>query len=91
MQTILFRVVAQGEATRVEKQDGTVLERCPITLQVLGERGDFGRYAATLLGGKASFRFQPGDVVAASLRFTTHDYEGRSYQDVTVADIIKLS
>lgn len=91
MNAAFFRVVSQGETSRIERQDGTTVERCTIILQVLGERGDFGRYAATLLGGKAAFRFQPGDAVAASLRFTTHSYEGRTYQDITVQDIIKLS
>lgn len=90
MATTILKVVSQGEQTQLQKQDGSTLFRCPITLKELG--GQYANeYAATLLGPAASLRFYPGDVVAAELTFFAHEYEGRTYQDVVVKDIVKLN
>lgn len=91
MTPIIFKVVSQGEAQQYQKQDGSVLDKCPITLQELGAFKDDATYAAQLLGEAARQRWQAGDVVAARLRFTVHEYEGRTYQDIFVVGIMKLN
>lgn len=91
MTTQIYKVAAQGQPATIERQDGSTLQKCDITLQEFGERGEYGKVAATLIGPHALRRWQPGDTVAARLRYTTHDYEGRAYQDITVTDIIKLN
>lgn len=91
MNTQIFKVISQGEAQQIQKQDGSVLQKCPIVLQEFGERGDYGKMVAWLLGNAAQLRFREGDAVVARLCFTTHDYEGRTYQDVAVMSIEKLN
>ncbi len=87
----IFRVVQQGEAFAVQSQksDSGHTMKCGIVLQELG--GKFGnQYAGTLLGGAAQCRYCPGDVVAASLRFSVHEHGGAMYQDILVTDIVPL-
>ena len=43
-----------------------------------------------MLGNLALCRFYEGDVVAATLRFSTHDFQGQTYQEVLATDIVKL-
>lgn len=86
MITIIAKVLAHGETQTIQKADGSQLTKSPILLQELG--GKYAdQYQTTLIGENAQKRFQKGDLVAASLYFTTHDYEGRTYQDIAVADI----
>lgn len=90
MNTQIFKVISQGEAQTYQKTDGSILQKCPIRLKELG--GKYAsEYAATLLGGAALCRFREGELVAAVLYFTTHDYEGRTYQDIAVQDIEKIN
>ncbi len=42
-----------------------------------------------MLGKQA--RFYPGEVVVATLRFTAREYNGQTFQDILVTDIVKLS
>ena len=44
-----------------------------------------------MLGGMATFKFHPMEVVAVALRFTTREYNGQVFQDILVADIAKLA
>ena len=32
-----------------------------------------------------------GDVVIATLRFSTHDFQGQTYQEILATDIVKLN
>lgn len=91
MATKILKVVAQGQTQTIQKQDGSVLEKCPIHLKELG--GKYAdEYAAVLLGAAAKQRFdQPGTLVAATLYFSTHQYEGNTYQDIAVSDIVKIN
>lgn len=88
--TNIFKVIAQGEPQQYQKQDGSVLDKCPITLQEFGAFKDDATYAAHLLGEAARQHWQTGDIVAARLRFTVHQYEGRTYQDIFVTGIMKV-
>ena len=91
MKTI-FKVVQQGEAFAVQSQkaeEGQTM-KCNIVLQELG--GNFeNQYVCTMLGNMAQCRFYAGNVVAASLRFSTRDYNGAKFQDILVTEIVKLS
>ena len=88
----IFKVVQQGEAfavPRKQNENGQTM-KCNIVLQELGGKFE-DQFAGTLLGNTATCKFYPGDVVAASLRFSTRDYNGATYQDVLVTEIIKIN
>jgi len=92
MNTQIFRVVQQGLAFAVQSQnaEGGQLMKCNIVLQEMGGKYE-NQYVAAMLGNLAQCRLQPGDVVAAALRFTTSEYQGRVYQDCLVTDLYKFS
>lgn len=89
--TDIFKVISQGEPQQVQKQDGSVLYKCPITLQKFGAWKDENMFAAVLLGDAAHKRWEPGDIVCACIRFTAHVWENRTYQDIFVTEIMKLA
>lgn len=91
MNTKILRVVQQGNAYAVQSQnaEGGQLMKCNIILQEMGGKYE-NQYVATMLGNLAQCKFYPGDVVAATLRFTTHQFEDRVFQDVLVTDLIKV-
>ena len=63
---------------------------CHIVLQELGGKYE-NSYVATMFGEQARVRFPTGELVAAVLRFTTREYNGQMYQDVTVNEIVRLN
>lgn len=87
-----FRVTAQSDAFAVQSQkaEGGQISKCNIVLQELG--GKFtNSYVATILGEQAKIRFAKDELVAASLRFSTREYNGQTYQDIVVNEIVKLN
>ena len=86
----LFRVVSQTPAVSVQRQDGTQTQKCTLVLQELGGKYE-NNYAATMLGNMASLRFQSNDMVFASLRFSTREYNQQFYMDCTVQDIVRIT
>ena len=54
---------------------------------------DGTRYIVLLDDGYpvATCRFYENELVVAALRFVTHEYEGRIFQDVVVENIVKLN
>ena len=81
MYTQIMRVVQQGEAFAVQSQKS--------------ENGQMGgkyenQYAAAMLGNMAQCKYAPGELVAVTLRFTTHEHNGQVYQDILVTDIEKV-
>ena len=87
----IFKVVQQGEAFAVQspKSDSGQTMKCNIVLQELGGKFE-NQYVGAMLGNAATCKFYSGDLVAASLRFSTRDYNGATYQDILVTDIVKL-
>ena len=94
--TELFKVVQQGEAFAVQSQkaEGGQTMKSNIVLQKFG-----GRYAdqfvAVMLGNMATAQFHPGDIVAASLRFSVHEHPAGNnqvqiFQDILVTEIHRL-
>ena len=91
METKILRVVAQTEPVYVpsKKQENGQLAKCYIRLKEMG--GEYGdEYLCVMFGNLALCKFDKGRVVAASLRFQTHESNGAYYQDVVVNDIEKL-
>ena len=86
-----MKVVRQGEAFSVQSQkaESGQIKKCNIVLRELGGKFE-NEYACTMLGNLAGCKFYEGDVVAASLRFSTHEYQGQVFQEVLVTDLIKI-
>ena len=87
-----FRVMAQSEVITVpsQKAEGGQISKCNIVLKDLGGKYE-NSYVATILGEQARTRFERNDLVAASLRFSTREYNGQVYQDIVVNEIVKLN
>ena len=87
-----YRVKAQSETFAVpsQKAEGGQISKCNIVLQELGGKYE-NSYVATILGEQARTRFELNDLVAASLRFSTREYNGQVYQDIVVNEIVKLN
>ena len=92
MQTMILKVVHQGEAFSVQSQKAETgeIQKCNIVLRELGGSKFENEYVCAMLGNLAGCRFYEGDVVMATLRFSTHEYQGQVFQDVLVTDIVKI-
>ena len=92
MEAKVFRVVRQGEAFGVQsaKSEGGQIQKCMIVLREMGGSRFENEYVCAMLGSLAACRFMPDEVVAATLRFSTHTYQDQTHQDVLVTDIVKL-
>ena len=91
METKILRVVRQGEAFGVQssKSEGGTIQKCNIVLRELGGKFE-NEFVCAMLGNLAACRFYEGDVVAATLRFSTHEYQNQVFQEVLCTDIVKL-
>jgi hypothetical protein len=87
-----FRVIAQSEpfAVQSQKAEGGQISKCNIVLQELGGKFE-NSYVATILGEQANMRFAKDELVVASLRFSTREYNGQIFQDIVVNEIIKIN
>ena len=88
----IFKVVAQSETIAVpsQKAEAGQINKCNIVLQELGGKYE-NSYVATILGEQANMRFAKDELVVASLRFSTREYNGQVYQDIMVNEIVKLN
>ncbi len=83
----LFKVVSQTDPVTINTQNGTT-QKTTIVLQEFGSKYE-NSYVASLLGNQA--KFYAGDIVWASLRFSAREYNGSSYQDITIQDIVSFT
>lgn len=92
MEVKFLRVVRQGEAFSVpsQKAESGEIKKCYIVLREMGGSKFENEYACTMLGNMADCRYRENDVVAATLRFSTHEHQGQAYQEVLVTDIMKM-
>jgi hypothetical protein len=92
MEVKLLRVVRQGEAFSVQstKSESGSIQKCNIVLRELGGSRFENEYVCAMLGNLAACRFCEGDVVAATLRFSTHEYQGQTFQEILATDLVKL-
>ena len=88
----IFKVIAQSEpfAVQSQKAEGGQISKCNIVLQELGGKYE-NSYVATILGEQANMRFAKDELVVASLRFSTREYNGQIFQDIVVNEIIKIN
>ena len=88
----ILKVLAQSEAIAVpsQKAEGGQVMKSIIVLQEPGGKYE-NSYVATILGEQANIRFTKDDLVVASLRFSTREYNGQVYQDIVVNEIIKMN
>jgi len=93
METKILRVVRQGEAFSVQSSKSEVgqIKKCTIVLKELGGSKFENEYVCAMLGNLAVCRFYEGDVVVATLRFSTHEYQGQTFQEVLATDIVKIN
>ena len=92
MEAKILKVVRQGEAFSVQsaKQESGSIQKCNIVLKELGGKFE-NEYVCAMLGNLATCKFCEGDVVVATLRFSTHEYQGQTFQEILVTDIERLS
>ena len=93
METKILKVVRQGEAFSVQssKSDNGQIQKCNSVLREMGGSKFENEYVCAMLGNMAACRFYEGDVVAATLRFSTHEYQGQVFQEILATDIVKLN
>ncbi len=89
---MILKVVRQGEAFSVQSQKAETgeIQKCNIVLRELGGSKFENEYVCAMLGNLAACKFYEGDVVMATLRFSTHEYQGQVYQDVLATEIVKI-
>jgi len=92
METKILKVVRQSEAFSVpsQKAEGGQTQKCNIVLRELGGSKFENEYACSMLGNLAGCRFYDGDVVVATMRFSTHEYQGQTFQEVLATDVVKV-
>ena len=92
MEVKILKVVRQGEAFSVPSQKAETghIQKCTIVLREMGGSKFENEYACTMLGNMATCRFFENDMVAATLKFSTHEYQGQTFQEVLVTDITKI-
>ena len=90
---MILKVVRQGEAFSVQSQknEGGQIQKCNIVLKELGSSKFENEYVCAMLGNLAACRFYEGDVVAATLRFSTHEYQGQVFQEILATDVVKIN
>ena len=93
METRILKVVRQGEAFSVQSKNSESgsIQKCNIVLKELGGGKFENEYVCAMLGNLASCRFYEGDVVIATLRFSTHEYQGQVFQEILATDIVKVN
>ena len=90
MKEQILRVVKCGECFSVksEKSEGGMLNKRTLVLQELGGKYE-PTYVVSVLGSLATLEFQEGDLVIATLRFSSREYNGQMFMDVGATELIK--
>ena len=92
MVTKILKVVRQGEAFSVQSKHSETgqMQKCNIVLKELGSKFE-NEYVCAMLGNLAACRFYEGDLVVATMRFSTHEYQGQTFQEILLTDIVKVN
>ena len=93
METKILRVVRQGEAFSVQSKNSEQgsIKKCNIVLKEMGGSRFENEYVCAMLGNLAACRFYEGDIVIATLRFSTHEYQGQTFQEILATDVVKIN
>lgn len=83
----LFRVVSQTAPMTINTKNGES-QKSIIVLQELGNKYE-DSFVASLIGNQV--QLYPGDLVWASLRFSASEFNGSTYQDVTIQEIVSFT
>ena len=91
MKEQILRVVKCGECFSVksEKSEGGMLNKRTLVLQELGGKYE-PTYVVSVLGSLATLEFQEGDLVIATLRFSSREYNGQMFMDVVATEVLKM-
>ena len=82
---------AEREQARPQvKAEGGQIQKCNIVLKELGGKFE-NEYVCAMLGNLAACRFYEGDVVLATLRFSTHEYQGQTFQEILATELVKVN
>ena len=92
MEARILRVVKCGECLTVksEKSENGVLNKRTLVLQELGGKYE-PTYVVSVLGNMATLQYNEGDIVIATLRFQSREYNGQVFMDVVATEIVKHS
>ena len=87
---MILRVVKCGECFQVksEKSEGGILNKRQLVLQELGGKYE-PTYVVTALGNLATLEFQEGDLVIATLRIQSREYNGQMFMDIIATELVK--
>lgn len=90
MKERILRVVKSGEMISVksEKSEGGMLNKRQLVLQELGGKYE-PTYVVNAFGNLATLELQEGDLVIATLRFQSREFNGQVYMDVVATELIK--
>ena len=90
MKEMILRVISSGEMISVksEKSENGVLNKRILVLQELGGKYE-NCYVVTVLGNLATLEFHEGDVVIATLRIQSREFNGQMYMDIVATEIMK--
>ena len=91
METKILKVVKSGDmfSVKSEKSETGQLNKRNLVLKELGGKYE-NEYAVSVLGNAASLQFYEGDLVAVTLRFSTHEYQGQTFQEILATEIVKV-
>ena len=92
METKILKVVRQGEAFSVQssKQESGTIQKCNIVLKELCGKFE-NAYVCAMLGNLAACRFDEGGLGVATMRCSTHEYQGQVFQEILATDIVKIN
>lgn len=86
----IFKVLNITEPRSYNTKEGTTGYSRDFVLQMPG--GPWAdKFVATLFNSEAAVPFKQGDLVLATISCFTHDFSGRTYQDNSIGEIIKLN
>ena len=90
MKAMILRVVKCGEMISVksEKSENGILNKRQLVLQELGGKYE-PTYVVTVLGNLATLEFHEGDVVIATLRIQSREFNGQMYMDIVATEVMK--
>ena len=90
MQTMLLKVLKCGElfSVKSEKSEGGQLNKRNLVLQELGGKYE-NCYAVSALGAQAEVELKEGDLVFVTMRFQSREFNGQTYMDILVTELIK--
>ena len=88
----IFKVVSCSDVFTLQKntENGGHFKKRTLVLQELGGQYE-DKFVCSCLGNTAETIFYSDDLVYAALRFSTSNFEGKIYQDITVQEIFKVN